>query len=406
MKIIVQKYGGSSVGDVEKIINVAQKISKKISKNCKLIVVVSAMGKTTDELIKLAKQVSEIPEPRELDMLLTTGEQISASLLSMVLIKKRIRCKSLNAFQAGITTTSNFNEAKILSIDKVKILQLMEENDCIVITGFQGITENGEITTLGRGGSDTSAVALASMLSTDCEIYSDVAGIYSIDPRLCANAKKIKFVAYDEMLEMASLGAKVLHSRSVEIAKKFNTKIYCASTFNNEEGSFVTDEKLIIEQPVVSGCSITENETYVVIKNLPIDYSLVQKLFERVALAGLNVDMISIINTERNLVVSFTILEDKLKKLEKTFNKVFQDIDTHEIEYHDGYIKLSIVGIGMRSEIGVAASFFKALKDIPIKLVTTSEIKISCLIEENFKQKAIDSVVKEFKLSIDLFESI
>ncbi|MGE5430299.1 MAG: aspartate kinase [Syntrophomonadaceae bacterium] len=398
MNIIVQKYGGSSVASSEKILKIADKIARKVKSGSKVIIVVSAMGKSTDNLIKLAREVTANPDPRELDMLLTTGEQVSASLVAMALQSKGLNSKSLNGFQAGIKTTARYNEAKIVSFDKTKILKLMEELDALVVTGFQGVTEEGEITTLGRGGSDTSAVALAAALGFDCEIYSDVAGIYTIDPRLHPNAKKIKYISYDEMLEMASLGSKVLHSRSVEIAKKFGIKIYCGSTFSDEEGSFVANENIIIEQPVVTGCSLMENQTQVFIKHLPVDYSLVRRIFEKVSTEGLNVDMISIINSEENLVVSFTIVESKKKHLQAALNKVLSDLKDWDIEYHTGYIKVSIVGIGMRSGIGVASSFFKALQNVPIKLVTTSEIAISCLIAEEYKQTAVDALVKEFKL--------
>jgi aspartate kinase len=398
LKIVVQKYGGSSVADADKIKNIASKIYEKVKGGYKVIIVVSAMGKSTDGLINLAKQISFHPDPRELDMLLATGEQVSVSLLSMALKELGLRSKSLNAFQAGIKTTDDHNEAKILSFDSEKILMLLEDLDSLVVTGFQGVTESGEMTTLGRGGSDTSAVALAAALQVDCEIYSDVAGIYSIDPRLYPAAKKRKFIAYDEMLEMSILGAKVLHSRSVEIAKKFDIKIYCGSSFINEEGSYVVNENIIIEEPVVTGCSVVENETQVFIKNLPVDYRIVTSIFEKTAAEGLNVDMISIINTDSNLVVSFTIIESKREQMENALNKVFEGMLSHEIEYHTGYVKLSVVGIGMRSGIGVASSFFRALQDIPIKLVTTSEIKISCLIEAQHKEQAINAIVKEFNL--------
>jgi aspartate kinase len=398
MNIIVQKYGGSSVADADRIKNVANRVSKKISSGYKAIIVVSAMGKTTDGLIDLAKQISFQPDPRELDMLLSTGEQVSASLLSMALLEAGFRSKSFNAFQAGIKTTGNFNEAKIINFENDKILSIMEDLDALVVTGFQGITEEGEITTLGRGGSDTSAVALAAALKADCEIYSDVAGVFTVDPRLHPKAKKLKYIAYDEMLEMASLGAKVLHSRSVEVAKKFNIKLYCGSSFSDEEGTYVVNEDIIIEQPLVTGLSLTENETQVYIKNLPSDPTLMRKMFHKVAEAGLNVDMISMIDTGTALQVSFTIVESKRHLLDEQLNKIFRDLEGLEIEYHPEYIKLSIVGIGMRSGIGVASNFFHAMEGIPVKMVTTSEIKISCLIEEKFKQKAVDAIIKEFNL--------
>ncbi|GAB6281537.1 MAG: aspartate kinase [Ignavibacterium sp.] len=398
MELVVQKYGGSSVADSDKIKNVARRIAERIQQGTKAIVVVSAMGKTTDNLIILAKEISNNPDKRELDMLLSTGEQISVSLLSIALKELGIKSKSLNAFQAGIKTTDNFTEAKIKSIDTKKILNLINELDVLVITGFQGITEEGELTTLGRGGSDTSAVALAAALKINCEIYSDVDGIYSVDPKLHPTAKKIKYIAYDEMLEMASLGAKVLHSRSVEIAKKYGIKIYCASSLTNEGGSYVVNENEIIEQSIVTGMSIQENEAQVTINNLPVDYHFVKNIFEKVATAGLNVDMISIINDGKNLSISFTIIDEKKQELKLALNDVLKQLEGWHIDYRTDFIKLSIVGIGMKSSTGVAARFFQALENIPIKLVTTSEIKISCLIDSQYKKDAIKAIVKKFNL--------
>ena len=395
MKIIVQNYGGSSVADIQKIKNVAARIEKKIKEEAKLIVVVSAMGKTTDNLIKLAKEITEEAVPREMDMLLTTGEQVSASLLSIALNDIGIKSKSLNAFQAEIMTTGDFNQARIKNLKTVKIKKLLKENDAIIVTGFQGITEEGEITTLGRGGSDTSAVALAAALRAKCEIYSDVAGIYTTDPRLHPEAKKLKYITYDEMLEMSSLGAKVLHSRSVEIAKKFGITIYCGSTFSDEEGSYVMKKN--IEQPVVSGLSVMDNQTQVTLSNLPLDYNLVQKIFEKVAKEGLNVDMISVISNS-GLNISFTIIEEKKSHIEKALTQLLKDMKGYNAHYQSGYSKVSIVGIGMKSSSGVAAKYFKALEKIPLKLVTTSEIKISCLVEEKYKEKAVKSLVEVFEL--------
>lgn len=395
MKIIVQKYGGSSVADAEKIRKIASKIAGRINDNLKLVVVVSAMGKTTDNLIRLAKEISEQIIPRELDMLLTTGEQVSASLLAIALNSIGVPSVSLNAFQAGIITTPDFNEARIKNMHTEKLNRLLEQHRAVIITGFQGITEDGEITTLGRGGSDTSAVALAAALNSPCEIYSDVAGIYTTDPRIYPAARKLKYVTYDEMLEMASLGAKVLHSRSVEIAKKYNITIYCASTFSEEEGSYVTTSN--IEEPVVSGLSVMDNQTQVVITNLPHDYTLVQKIFEHVASQDLNVDMISIISNS-GLNISFTVIEDKRSHIEEALNHLLKDFHELNIHYHTGYSKISVVGIGMKSSSGVASRFFKALENIPVKLVTTSEIKISCLVEEQFKNDTITKLIDQFDL--------
>ncbi|MGD1005909.1 MAG: aspartate kinase [Ignavibacteriaceae bacterium] len=395
MKIIVQKYGGSSVADAEKIKAVAVKISKKLKEKAKLVVVVSAMGKTTDNLIKLAKEVSNKSVPRELDMLLTTGEQVSASLLAMALNDIGIKSKSLNAFQAEIMTTGDYMQARIKNLKAKRIKDLLKENDALIVTGFQGITEDGEITTLGRGGSDTSAVALAVALNAKCEIYSDVAGIYTTDPRLHPAAKKLKYITYDEMLEMSSLGAKVLHSRSVEIAKKFGITIYCGSTFSDEEGSYVMKNN--IEQPIVSGLSVMDHQTQVTLSNLPMDNNLVQQIFEKVAREGLNVDMISVISNS-GLNISFTIVEEKKSHVAKALTLILKDMKGFNIHYNSGYSKISIVGIGMKSSSGVASKFFKALEKVPLSLVTTSEIKISCLVEEKFKEKAVKALVTAFDL--------
>ncbi|MFA4923600.1 MAG: aspartate kinase [Ignavibacteriaceae bacterium] len=396
MKIVVQKFGGSSVADTDKIKLIAEKIRKRVLQGNKLVVVASAMGKTTDNLIKLAKEISAKPEPRELDMLLTTGEQISISLLAIALNELNIKSKSLNAFQAEIMTTGDFNEARIKNIKSQKIFDLLNEYDVITVAGFQGINEEGDLTTLGRGGSDTSAVALAAALQAPCEIYSDVDGIYTCDPRLYPKAKKLKFVTYDEMLEMASLGAKVLHSRSVEIAKKFNITLYCAATFSEEEGTYIMKDN--IEQPVVTGLSVMDNQTQVTLSHLPKDYTLIHKIFQNVAEQNLNVDMISLIDVDDSLTVSFTIIDENKEDIESALHHSLADLEKWHITYNPGYCQVSIVGIGMRSSSGVASTFFGAMQLIPIKLVTTSEIKISCLVETSFKMKAVKSLTKAFDL--------
>ncbi len=395
MATIVQKYGGSSVADTAKIKKIAEKIAIRIKEGNKLVSVVSAMGKTTDNLISIAREITNNIDPRELDMLLTTGEQVTAALLSIALNDIGIKSKSMNAFQLEILTTDDFNSARIKNLKVEKIEKYLAEFDAIIVTGFQGITEEGEITTLGRGGSDTSAVALAAAMKVNCEIYSDVAGIFTTDPRIHPNARKLINVAYDEMLEMSSLGAKVLHSRSVEIAKKYNIKIYCGSTFSDEEGSYVVDDYL--EQPSVTGLSSMDKQTQVSISKLPLDYTFVHDIFESVAKHGLNVDMISVISNS-GLNVSFTIIEDDKHNFQKALSEVLQDLPKLNIQYHSGYSKVSIVGIGMKSSSGVAAKYFKALKDIPVKLVTTSEIKISCLVEVKYKNDAMQALIKMFEL--------
>ena len=393
---VVQKYGGSSVADTEKIKRVAMKIKDRTVKGDKVVVVVSAMGKTTDNLIKLAGEVSSVPDPREMDMLLTTGEQISVALLSMSLKQAGVHAISINAFQAGIMTTSDFNCARIKNFDIQKIKKLLLDYDVVVVTGFQGINDNGDLTTLGRGGSDTSAVALAAALEFNCEIYSDVKGIYTVDPKLHPSAKKLKSISYDEILEMANSGAKVLHDRSVEITKKYGVVLYCAGTFSEEEGTYVMQTN--IEDPVVSGLSVMENQTRVVISNLPLDYKLVHKIFERVAKDGLNVDMISIIGIDEGLKLSFTVIQEYEKKLEDILEKFLIDFKNCNVTYEKGFTKVSVVGIGMKTSTGVASSFFKAMDSVPVKLVTTSDIKISCLIENRYKDDIVNALVKEFDL--------
>lgn len=396
MNIVVQKYGGSSVADTEKIKFVANKVKKRVDYGYKVVVIVSAMGKTTDNLIKLAKEISEKPQPRELDMLLTTGEQVSVALLSMALIDLNVNTKSLNAFQAGIFTTSDFNKARIQKFKVSKIIDLLKDHDVLVITGFQGITEEGDYTTLGRGGSDTSAVAIAAALHSECEIYSDFPGIYTFDPRRYPNAKKIKYVTYDEMLEMASLGAKVLHSRAVEVAKKFNVKVSCASTFSEEEGTYVVADN--IENPVVTGMSVMENQTQVTITNLPFDHAIIYNIFDKIAQKGFNVDMISIININDRLNVSFTIIEEEMENFDKYLKEALSNFNESQVTYEHGYAKLSVVGIGMKTEKGVASRFFKSLEDVPLRMVTTSEIKISCLLDKKYLKKAENALIKEFEL--------
>jgi aspartate kinase len=396
--LLVQKYGGSSVADPDKILRVAKRVYKKVKEGYKTAVVVSAMGKTTDGLINLAKQINPDPDARELDMLLSTGEQTTAALLSIALRKLKIKSKSLNAFQARIRTEGKFSEARIKDFDSKKILNLFSQNDVLVVTGFQGITADGELATLGRGGSDTSAVALAAALNADCEIYSDVAGVYSTDPKLYSQAKKREYIAYDEMLELSASGAKVLHSRSVEIAKKYNLTIYCGSTFSDERGSYIMSEDKIIEKSVVTGLTVQENQAQVILKNLPLDYSLVRKLFHKVADAGLNVDMISIITDDKGLNVSFTIIDESERYFTTTIKKVLKDLSNNIIEFHPGFVKVSVVGIGMKSSPGVASDFFTAMKNIPFRLVTTSEIRISCLIEKKNLKKAVKSLTNKFKL--------
>ncbi|MDY6896313.1 MAG: aspartate kinase [Thermotogota bacterium] len=399
MKLMVQKYGGTSLADTERLSNVAKRIYNKVEEGFKVLTVVSARGETTNRLMTLAKETVKNPEPRELDMLLATGEQISASLLSMILNDKGIKSKSLNAFQLGLLTTSDYNEAQIKAINKEVIYKNLANNDVLVITGFQGITEEGDLTTLGRGGSDTSAVALAASLNVKCEIYSNFAGIYTVDPKIYPQSKKLKYVTYDEMLEMAALGAKVLHPRSVEIAKKFNVELYCASSFSDEEGSYVVDNyNEYIEEPVVTGLSVDENQIQVTIFNLPTDHFFINKIFEIAANKNLNIDMISIIKNDEKADISFSIVDSVIDNFRELLGESLKNYHENFIDFKNDLVKISVVGIGMKKARGVASRFFKAIEDTPIFLVTTSEIKISCLIPKQYKQKAVENIAKEFDL--------
>lgn len=396
MKILVQKYGGSSLSTSDKIKTIAEKIIKKFENYDKMIIVVSAMGKTTDELTRLAGEISKTKNPREMDMLLTTGEQITASLMSIALNDKGIKSKSINAHHAGITTNESYTKAIIQEFDKNKIEKHLENNDILVLTGFQGITDNGDFTTLGRGGSDTSAVAVASIFDTECEIFSDFAGIYTVDPKVYPKAKKISYISYDEMLEMSKLGANVLHSRAVELAKKYNTKIYCGASFSEEKGSVIMD--VGFESPVVTGLSLDDNQIQVNVLNLPNDHSFVNDIFESASKYNINIDMISIIYHEKSIDMSFSVVDENIDEVKNYLDKYTSEHERIKVEYKDELTKLSIVGLGMKKEKGVAYRFFSRLNTIPIKLVTTSEIKISCLIEEKYKGKAVKELTEEFGL--------
>ncbi|MGC8589946.1 aspartate kinase [Athalassotoga sp.] len=399
MNLVVQKYGGSSVADTQRIKNVARRIKRKIEDGYKVVVVVSAMGKTTDNLISLAKSLSNNPNPREMDMLLSTGEQISIALLSIALEEIGIQAKSFNAFQLNIKTTDQHTKARIKDIDDNVISEALRDRDAIIVAGFQGIDEFQDVTTLGRGGSDTTAVALAAKLKSLCEIYSDVDGIYTCDPKVYPPAKKITYVTYDDMLEMASLGAKVLHSRAVEIAKKYGVKVYCASSFTDMEGTYVVNKlPEWLEEPVVTGSTIENGQTKITISDLPDDNETISKIFNKLSDMGINVDMISFFAEGKKLHLSFTIVEDHKDSIIKSLEDILGE---GVLISNDGqYSKISIVGVGMRSSPGVAARFFSLLSKSGIKpaLVTTSEIKISCLVEPEKSQEILRTIAKEFDL--------
>ncbi|HOK88125.1 MAG TPA: aspartate kinase [Fervidobacterium sp.] len=400
MAVIVQKYGGSSVADSVRIKNVARRIARKVKEGFKVVSVVSAMGKTTDQLISLAKSVSVNPNERELDMVLVTGEQVSCALVAIALRDLGINAISLNAFQTKILTTRNHTNARIVDINSENLKSYLKNYDVIVITGFQGITEDEHFTTLGRGGSDTSAVALAAKLGCDCEIYSDVSGVFSCDPKLYPKTRKWKYVTYDDMLELAAMGARVLHSRAVEIAKKYNVKIYCASSFTDEEGTWVV-ERLPewLEEPVVTGISLDENQMKVSITNLPNDANVISDIFKRVAEKEINVDMISLVKNGEATHVSFTVISDRANGVKELLD---QTLSVYGVKYrfYGRFTKITVVGTGMRSSYGVASRFLELLasEGVEPELITTSEIKISALVSEESAHRLVEKICNEFEL--------
>lgn len=399
--MIVQKYGGSSVATPEKIRGVAERIRQRVDRGEKLVVVVSAMGKTTNSLIALAEQVSPEPSPRELDMLLSTGEQMTSALLAMALCDMGIQALSYNAFQLGMTTTGGFTNARIMDLNLSKLKTQLNWRNVLVVTGFQGITPEGDVTTLGRGGSDTSAVAIAAKCGCRCEIYSDVAGVYTCDPNRCRGARKLEYITYDEMLELSSLGAKVLHSRAVEIAKKYSVDLYCASTFSDERGTHVVNSlPEWLEQPVVSGVTTDNNQTRVNISRLPRSASVMSTLFSGLAGKGVNVDMISTVNENGHSHLTFTVVDATEKTVLETVRESLAPWEGWSVSADRNVVKVSAVGVGMKSAPGVAARFFSALdrKGISMLGTTTSEIKISALVSRDEGDEALRALVEEFGL--------
>jgi len=399
--VIVQKYGGSSVATTEKIRGVAEKIRQRVDRGEKLVVVVSAMGKTTNSLIALAEQISPEPSPRELDMLLATGEQVTSALLAMALCDMGIPALSYNAFQLGLTTTGSFNNARITDLNLSRLRMQLERRSVLVVTGFQGITPEGDVTTLGRGGSDTSAVAIAAKCGCPCEIYSDVPGVFTCDPNRVPGARKLDYITYDEMLELSSLGARVLHSRAVEIAKKYSVDLYCGSTFSDERGTCVVNSlPEWLEQPVVSGVTADSNQIRVNISRLPRSMEALSALFTGLAEQGVNVDMISTVNENGYSHLTFTVVDATEKAVLRTVRDVLSPWEGWTVSEDRNVVKVSAVGVGMKSAPGVAARFISALsrKGIAMLGTTTSEIKISALVATEDGNEALRALVEEFGL--------
>ena len=402
-KIYVLKFGGSSIANVKRINYVANCIYSHVKKGYNLVVVVSAMGNTTDGLIKLANKINPYPSEREMDMLISTGEQISVSLLAMALHKRKLDAISLAGHQVGIVTDTKHTQAKILKIKTDRIRKEINKGKIVIVTGFQGTTTHNEITTLGRGGSDLSAVALAVSLNARmCEIYTDVEGVYTADPRLIPTAKKIKHITFDEMLELASRGARVVQTRAIEVAKKFNVPLHVRSSFSKKEGTIIMGKISYIEEPVVRGITLTENETKLTICNVPDKPGIAAYIFTKLASSGINVDMIVQNVSHKNTTdISFTIPKSSINKVRKVSSKIMKRIGAKDILTDENIAKVSVVGVGMKTHSGVAAKCFYALakNKINIEMISTSEISISCVVKKKMGKKSLRILHNIFRLN-------
>ena len=402
MALIVQKYGGTSVGDIERIKNVAQRVIRAKEAGNDVIVVVSAMAGETDKLITLAHELIPIPDGRELDVLISTGEQISVALVSMAIKAMGHEAKSYLGYQIPIQTDSAFGKARITYVKSDNILKDVKAGKIVIVAGFQGIDNEGNITTLGRGGSDTTAVAIAVALRADfCEIFTDVDGVYTTDPNICDKARKLRKISYDEMLEMASLGAKVLQIRAVEFAKKYHVPIHVRASFNNNVGTVVCQEDEEMENVIVSGVTCDKNESKITLTKVPDKPGIAHRLFGAIAGANIMVDMIIQNVSEEGLTdITFTVMKNDLSKATNIVREIAREIGAHEINTDENIAKVSIVGTGMRSHSGVASTMFGALakEGINIMMISTSEIRISCVIEAKYTELAVRALHDAFQL--------
>lgn len=404
MALIVQKFGGSSVADVECMRRVASRVNETRKQGNSVVVVVSAMGKTTDELISLAKQINPTPDDREMDMLMSTGEQISSAILTMALHALGAEAVSFTGGQAGILTDNVHTKAKIREINPERIRTQLECSRIVIVAGFQGLTSDQSIATLGRGGSDTTAVALAAALGADrCQIYTDVEGVFTADPRVVPAATKLDEIAYDEMLELASLGAKVLQSRAVEFAKKYDVELEVLSSFTGNPGTVVKREVSNMEDIVVRGVAADKDQAKVTVRSVSDRPGVAALMFKALAGANINVDIIvQNVSAEGHTDVSFTVPADDLFKARQVMDAIREEVDANDVQFDEGIAKVSIVGVGMRSHSGVAYRMFEALADrnINIDMISTSEIKISVVIRESEADEAVRVLHKAFDLEM------
>ena len=402
MALVVQKYGGTSVGTTDRIKNVAKRIIKTYEAGNEVVVVVSAMSGETNKLVALANDMMDIPDNREYDVVVATGEQVTIGLLSMYLKSLGYKAKSYMGWQVPIITDSTFSKARIESIDDTKVRADLKAGNIVVVAGFQGMDKEGNLTTLGRGGSDTSAVALAAALKADvCEIYTDVDGVYTTDPNVCKEARKVEKVSYDEMLELASLGAKVLQIRSVEFAKKFNVDIHVRSSLNENTGTMVTREDKDMEGILVSGVAYDKNEAKIAVLGVPDKPGIAAKILTPLSDAAISVDMI-VQNVSHDGLTDFTFTVTKadLKQALLITNEAAKEIQAKEVQADENISKISIVGLGMRSHAGVATRMFSVLakNSINIGMISTSEIKVSVVIDEKYTELAVRVLHEEFGL--------
>jgi aspartate kinase len=402
MALIVQKYGGTSVADLDRIRNVASRVIKTYDQGNDVVVILSAMAGITDSLIDLAQQITHYPEKRELDVLLATGEQTTAALLAMTLNSMNYPAQSLLGHQAEVVTDCTFGNARIMDIGAGRIKDLLAKRCIVVVAGFQGCDAEGNITTLGRGGSDTSAVAIAAAIKADtCEIYTDVNGVYTTDPNICSDARKIDRISYEEMLEMASLGAKVLQIRSVEFAKKYNVTVHVRSSFSEEEGTMVMEEDKSMERLVVSSVTVNKKEARITLIKVPDQPGIAAKIFSPIAEAGVNVDMI-IQNRHSGKFndLTFTVPTSDFEQAMELARRIAADISAEDVLGDTHIAKVSVIGVGMKNHSGVASRMFGALaaENINILMISTSEIRISCVIAEKYAELAVRALHSEFGL--------
>lgn len=399
MALIVQKFGGTSVANTERLFNVADIVTKTAEAGNKVVVVVSAQGDTTDDFIEKAAEITNNPPAREMDVLLSAGEQISMALLAMAINKLGYHATSLTGWQAGVETDLNYGSARIKKIEPNRIRSLLDRGRIVIVAGFQGINSHESITTLGRGGSDTTAVAIAAALHADlCQIYTDVDGVYTADPRVVPNAKKLDEITFDEMLELASMGAQVLHNRSVELAKKYNMNLEVVSSLTRNPGTKVK-EVVAVEKMLISGVACDKNIARVAVIGMPDEPGKAFRLFSLLGAHDINVDIIlQSIGRNGTRDISFTVAKDKLEETMQVLESNKERLQCEEVSSYGGVAKVSVVGAGMAAHAGVAAKMFEALSDaqINIRMISTSEIKISVLIDEDEAQRAVRAVHDKF----------